>query len=90
MLDTLYLPCGIVLSACAADRPLIWSKPGAAEQSFNIDKFDYLKQAQENKVVIVGGVAESGTVTNYNLYNAACRQRVGVRSRNLAIQCRPL
>ena len=58
MLDTLYLPCGIVLSACAADRPLIWSKPGAAEQSFNIDKFDYLKQAQENKVVIVGGVAE--------------------------------
>ena len=60
VLDTLYLPCGIVLSACAADRPLIWSKPWAAERSFNIDKFDYLKQAQENKVVIVGGVAEAG------------------------------
>ena len=47
MLDTLYLPCGIVLSAFAADRPLIWSKPGTAEQSFNIDN---LITWQENKV----------------------------------------
>jgi hypothetical protein len=73
---TVLAACVIVLSGCAADRPPIWDKPGSTEQEFNVDKFDCMRQTQENRVAIVGNLAASGTVTNAPLYNACMQARV--------------
>jgi len=64
-----------LLAGCAhnADNK-VWIKPGASTNEFNVDKYDCIQQAQQKSssayVNPYGGVAGSGTITNWGLYNA--------------------
>jgi hypothetical protein len=61
-----------LFAGCAHNN--VWVKPGASTNEFNVDKYDCMQQSQQESsgafVNPYGGVARSGSITNWNLYNS--------------------
>ena len=61
-----------LFAGCAHNN--VWVKPGASTNEFNVDKYDCMQQSQQKSsgafVNPYGGVASSGSITNWNLYNS--------------------
>jgi hypothetical protein len=66
---TLVLLCSF--AGCANN---VWYKPGASANDFEADKYTCLQQSQQQAssaaVNQYGGAAQSGSVTNWNLFNS--------------------
>jgi hypothetical protein len=62
-----------LLVGCAHNNN-VWVKSGASTNEFNVDKYDCMQQSQQKSsgafVNPYGGVASSGSITNWNLYNS--------------------
>jgi hypothetical protein len=67
------------LALCACAQQSIWIKPGAAVDDFSNDKYACMQQSQQpNSSAYVdryGGVANSGIITNGNLFGACMNAR---------------